>query len=165
LSEPIITEIWTQSNSESKACKVKQEPIMFGGNWEIQVSKPKELDRTEGRIVTFTEQIYNFKIPTRGEALDIAALPDGSLFVVTTNPVTLHAIDQCHQKVRSIDMYEFFPLQKASPRLRIAIVQTQETWYLILHDPTENSLLSIDFARSSAVSIMLFVNKRLTKAI
>ncbi|CAB4415023.1 unnamed protein product [Rhizophagus irregularis] len=158
LSEPIITEIWTQSNSESKICEVKQEPIIFSG-WEIQVSEPKELDRTEGRIVTFTEQIYSFKIPTRGEALDIAALPDGSLFVVTTNPVTLHAIDQNHQKVRSIDMYEFFPLQKASPRLRIAIVQTQETWYLILHNPTENSLLSIDFARNSAVVITLLINK------
>lgn len=64
--------------------------------------------------MTFTEQIYSFKIPTRGEALDIASLPDGSLFVVTTNPVTLHAIDQNHQKVRSIDMYEFFPLQKGN---------------------------------------------------
>ncbi|GES99877.1 von Willebrand factor A domain-containing protein 8 [Rhizophagus clarus] len=159
LSEPIITEIWTHSNSESKFCGVKQEPIIFSGGWEIQVSKPKELDRTEGRIVTFTEQIYSFKIPTRGEALDIAALPDGSLFVVTTNPVTLHAIDQNHQRVRSIDMYEFFPLQKASPRLRIAIVQTQETWYLMLHNPTENSLLSVDFARNSAVSITLFASK------
>ncbi|GBC05388.1 hypothetical protein RclHR1_00620028 [Rhizophagus clarus] len=156
LSEPIITEIWTHSNSESKFCGVKQEPIIFSGGWEIQVSKPKELDR---RIVTFTEQIYSFKIPTRGEALDIAALPDGSLFVVTTNPVTLHAIDQNHQRVRSIDMYEFFPLQKASPRLRIAIVQTQETWYLMLHNPTENSLLSVDFARNSAVSITLFASK------
>ena len=66
--------------------------------------------------MTFTEQIYNFRIPTRGEALDIAALPDGSLFVVTTNPVTLHAIDQSHQKVRSIDLYEFFPLQKGNPQ-------------------------------------------------
>jgi von Willebrand factor A domain-containing protein 8 len=64
--------------------------------------------------VTFTEQIYSFKIPTRGEALDMVALPDRSLFVVTTNPVTLHAVDQNHQKIRSIDMYEFFPLQKGN---------------------------------------------------
>ena len=64
--------------------------------------------------MTFTEQIYNFKVPTRGEALDMVALPDGSLFVVTTNPVTLHAIDQNHQKIRSIDLYEFFPLQKGN---------------------------------------------------
>ena len=29
LNEPIVTEIWTQSNSESKICNIKQELIMF----------------------------------------------------------------------------------------------------------------------------------------
>jgi hypothetical protein len=38
-------------------------------------------------------------------------------------------------------------------------VQTQETWHLILHNPSENSLLSIDFSKSSAVSATIFVNK------
>ena len=64
--------------------------------------------------MTFTEQIYSFKIPTRGEALDIVVLPDGSLFTITTNPVTLYAIDQNHQKIRSMDMYGFYPLQKGN---------------------------------------------------
>ncbi|CAI2169627.1 3146_t:CDS:10 [Funneliformis geosporum] len=150
LSKPIVTEIWTKSISENTVCVVKQEPIIFGGNWEIKVSKSRELDRTEGRIVTFTEQIYNFKIPTRGEAFDIVALPDRSLFVITTNPMTIHAVDQNHQKVRSIEMYEFFPLQK---------VQTQETWYMILHNTVENSLLSIDFSRSLAAADNIMVNK------
>jgi len=38
----------------------------------------------------------------------------GSLFTITTNPVTLYAIDQNHQKIRSMDMYEFYPLQKGN---------------------------------------------------
>ncbi|CAG8614734.1 10142_t:CDS:10 [Funneliformis caledonium] len=159
LSKPIVTELWTKSISDNKVCVVKQEPIIFGGDWEIKVNKSRELDRTEGRIVTFTEQIYNFKIPTRGEALDIVALSDGSLFVITTNPMTIHTVDQNHQKVRSIEMYEFFPLQKASPRLRMAIVQTQETWYIILHNPAENSLFSIDLTRSIAAADIVLINK------
>lgn len=64
--------------------------------------------------MTFTEQTYSFKIPTHGEALDIVGLSDGSLFVVTTNPIILHAIDQNHQKIRSMDLYEYFPLQKGN---------------------------------------------------
>ncbi|CAG8469743.1 6845_t:CDS:10, partial [Acaulospora colombiana] len=82
--------------------------------WDLQISQPKDLDRTEGRTLSFTEQIYSFRIPTRGEALDVVGLDDRSLFVVTTSPVVLHAIDQEHHKILSIDLYEYFPLQKDS---------------------------------------------------
>lgn len=102
------------------------------GRWEIQADHPRELDRVEGKLwslyyliciiinnkifslgrtVTFTEQVYSFRIPTRGEALDIVSLDDGSIFAVTTSPVTLHAIDKEHQKILSIGLYEYFPLQ------------------------------------------------------
>lgn len=48
----------------------------------------------------------------------------------------------------------------APPGLKMTIVQTQENgWYLLLHDPVANSLLCIDFARSSKMSVMVFLNK------
>ena len=72
------------------------------------------MERKEGRSTTFSEQLYNFTIPTRGEALDIASLDDGTLFVVTTNPVTLHRVDARHQRVDSLDLYEYFPLQRGN---------------------------------------------------
>lgn len=98
---------------------------MLQGGWDMEVGKKwRPLERKESRSVTFSEQLYNFNIPTRGEALDIAALEDGSMFVVTTNPVTLHHVDTRHSNVDSIDLYEYFPLQRgrsAAPLvLRIA---------------------------------------------
>ncbi|CAJ0760628.1 2341_t:CDS:10 [Entrophospora sp. SA101] len=160
LSDPIVTEVWTKTGNKIKYCEIKKEEILMKDGWEIPVGTPKELERTEGRTMTFTEQTYSFKIPTRGEALDIVGLSDGSLFVVTTNPITLHAINQNHRKIRSMDLYEYFPLQKAPPGLKMTIVQTQENgWYLLLHDPIANSLLCIDFARSPKMSVLVFLNK------
>nr|CAG8451889.1 3329_t:CDS:10 [Entrophospora candida] len=136
LSDPIVTEVWTKTGNKIKYCEIKKEEILMKDGWEIPVGTPKELERTE--------------------ALDIVGLSDGSLFVVTTNPITLHAINQNHRKIRSMDLYEYFPLQKAPPGLKMTIVQTQENgWYLLLHDPIANSLLCIDFARSPKMSVLL----------
>ncbi|CAJ0865553.1 11051_t:CDS:10 [Entrophospora sp. SA101] len=140
LSDPIVTEVWTKTGNKIKYCEIKKEEILMKDGWEIPVGTPKELERTE--------------------ALDIVGLSDGSLFVVTTNPITLHAINQNHRKIRSMDLYEYFPLQKAPPGLKMTIVQTQENgWYLLLHDPIANSLLCIDFARSPKMSVLVFLNK------
>ncbi|RHZ72552.1 hypothetical protein Glove_242g5 [Diversispora epigaea] len=159
LSDPVLSEYWTKSNniSENKICDVKKEILALRGRWEIQVGRPRELDRVEGRTVTFTEQVYNFRIPTRGEALDIVGLEDGSLLAVTTNPVALHSIDKEHQKILSIDLYEYFPLQEAPPRIKISIIklpneQNDELWNLILHNSSDNSLLSIDFATKKVIN-------------
>ncbi|CAG8469528.1 17842_t:CDS:10 [Acaulospora morrowiae] len=156
LSGPVISELWTRSNFESKTCEVKENPVSSRGEWKLQISQPKEIDRAEGRTVTFTEQIYSFRVPAPGEALDVVGLDDGSLFVVTSSPVTLHAIDQEHHKILSIDLYEYFPFHKASTFLRMSIVQLlDESWYLIFHNPTDNSLLSVDFQRKTIVASTL----------
>ncbi|CAG8551920.1 10698_t:CDS:10 [Diversispora eburnea] len=159
LSDPIISEYWTRSNNitEDKICDVKKEILALRGRWEIQVGRPRELDRIESRTVTFTEQVYNFRIPTRGEAIDIVGLEDGSLFAVTTNPVALHAIDKEHHKILSIDLYEYFPLQEAPPRIKISIIklpneQNNELWHLLLHNSSDNSLLCIDFATKNVMN-------------
>lgn len=134
----------------------------------------KQLERREGRSTVFSEQLYNFTVPTRGEALDVAALDDGSLFMVTTNPVTLHYVEPRHQRVDSLDLYEYFPLQRgrwiqykqhqhfthalllAPPRLRLAVVRVKGmVKYLALHNPSNNELLCCDFNGKKIMSVVV----------
>ncbi|KAG0224963.1 von Willebrand factor A domain-containing protein 8 [Actinomortierella wolfii] len=157
VSEPILTETWKKTPFEAaQPVPVKSQAIVFRGGWTVTPGTPRDLERSEGRSVVFSEQLYHFKIPTRGEALDILAGDDGSLFAITTNPVTLHFVDPTHRTVRSADMYEYFPLQRAPPRLRLAYVKTTSGGHFVcMHNPADNSLLSLDIQKSSIVSIML----------
>ncbi|KAI1297032.1 von Willebrand factor A domain-containing protein 8 [Mortierella claussenii] len=157
VSEPLLTETWKKAPAERAfECKVKSQPIIFRGGWNVTPGVPRDLERSEGRSVVFSEQLYHFKIPTRGEALDIISTDKGNLYAISTNPVTLHFIDAAHRTVRSADMYEYFPLQKAPPRLRLALVQTRVNGrFLCMHNPSDNSLLSLDTDKDSIVSVML----------
>ncbi|CAG8510049.1 14562_t:CDS:10, partial [Ambispora leptoticha] len=156
LSKPIVTEIWTKIIASERSLQVRDNKIEFQGGWEFHMKKAKELERTEGRTTTFTEQIYSFKIPTRGEALDIVGLEDGSLFAVTTNPVTLHYIDKEHHLSRSVELYEFFPLKDVPPQIKLAIVQAYgSAWFLTLHDPENNSVVAMDYDGGTVNSIEL----------
>ncbi|KAF9979600.1 von Willebrand factor A domain-containing protein 8 [Mortierella antarctica] len=157
VSEPILTETWKKAAQENAAeVNVKSQPIVFRGGWNVTPGTPRDLERSEGRSVVFSEQLYHFKIPTRGEALDIISTEKGTLYAISTNPVTLHYIDAAHRTVRSADMYEYFPLQKAPPRLRLALVKTRVGGqFLCMHNPSDNSFLSLDTAKDSIVSVML----------
>ncbi|KAG0215924.1 von Willebrand factor A domain-containing protein 8 [Mortierella sp. GBA30] len=157
VSEPILTETWKKAPYEKPVeCSIKSQPIVFRGGWNVTPGVPRDLERSEGRSVVFSEQLYHFKIPTRGEALDIITTEKGTLYAISTNPVTLHFIDAAHRTVRSADMYEYFPLQKAPPRLRLALVKTQVGGrFLCMHNPADNSFLSLDTAKDSIVSVML----------
>ncbi|CAG8505992.1 1372_t:CDS:10 [Ambispora gerdemannii] len=157
LSEPVVTEIWTKATaSRQRTLQVSGNKIELRGGWEFHVNKTKELERTEGRTTTFTEQIYSFKIPTRGEALDIVGLEDGSLFAVTTNPITLHHIDKEHHLSKSVELYEYFPLKDVPPRIKLAIVQAHgSAWFLTLHDPENNSVVVMDYIGRTVNSIKL----------
>ncbi|OZJ04703.1 hypothetical protein BZG36_02531 [Bifiguratus adelaidae] len=154
--DPIPTELWSRKDA-SKPIVVDSAPLVFRGGWDLNAGKEwKALDRSEGRSMTFTEQLYNFKLPSRGEALDIGALDDGQLFAVTTNPVTLHRVDRRHLQVNSIDLYEYFPLQRAPPRLKMAVVKVQgQVKYITLHNPSNNELLCCDFEKNTVVSVIL----------
>ncbi|KAG0097282.1 von Willebrand factor A domain-containing protein 8 [Podila epicladia] len=157
VSEPILTETWKKAPSEAPVqCQVKSQPVVFRGGWNVTPGVARDLERSEGRSVVFSEQLYHFKIPTRGEALDIISTEKGNLYAISTNPVTLHYIDAAHRSVRSADMYEYFPLQKAPPRLRLALVKTRGgSQFLCMHNPADNSFLSLDIAKDSIVSVML----------
>ncbi|KAF9969381.1 von Willebrand factor A domain-containing protein 8, partial [Actinomortierella ambigua] len=160
VSDPILTETWKKSPFEkAQPVNVKTQAIVFRGGWTVTPGAPRDLERSEGRSVVFSEQLYHFKIPTRGEALDILADEDsnGMLYAITTNPVTLHFVDAAHRSVRSADMYEYFPLQRAPPRLRLALVKTSSGGrFVCMHNPGDNSLLSLDVQKSSIVSIMVY---------
>lgn len=160
LGKPLLSEQWTRVPSATKhfASKIETENIAVRGGWDIEVGKKwKDLERKEGRSTIFSEQLYTFDIPTRGEALDIATVDDGTMYVVTTNPVTLHRIDPSHKRLDSLDLYEYFPLQRAPPRLRISVVRTNTgaVKYLALHNPSNNELLCCDFVKKSVVSVVI----------
>ncbi|KAF1799288.1 AAA domain-containing protein [Mucor lusitanicus] len=160
LNKPLLSEQWTRVPSATKhvATRIETESIAVRGGWDIDVGKKwKDLERKEGRSTIFSEQLYTFDIPTRGEALDIATVDDGTLFVVTTNPVTLHRIDPNHKRIDSLDLYEYFPLQRAPPRLRISVIRTKTgaVKYLALHNPSNNELLCCDFNKKSVVSVVI----------
>ncbi|KAI8064375.1 AAA domain-containing protein [Gongronella butleri] len=157
LGAPVATEKWTRVGKQKQAAKVVVEDIAIRGGWDlVNERKMADLDRKEGRSTTFTELLYTFTVPTRGEALDIASDDDGTLYAVTTSPVTLHRVLPNHMQVESIDMYEYFPLQRSPPRLRIAMVRLQgRTKYVALHNPANNELLCCDFAAQKVVSVVL----------
>lgn len=161
LNKPVLTEQWTRVSSATRhtATKIEVEPIAVRGGWDIDVGKKwKDLERKEGRSTIFSEQLYHFDIPTRGEALDIACIDDGTLFVVTTNPVTLHRIEPNHKRLDSLDLYEYFPLQRAPPRLRISVIRDGRSGvvkYLALHNPSNNELLCCDFNTKKVVSVVI----------
>ncbi|KAF9184077.1 von Willebrand factor A domain-containing protein 8 [Haplosporangium sp. Z 767] len=157
VNEPILTETWKKAPGERAIeCNVKSQAIVYRGGWNVTPGVARDLERSEGRSVVFSEQLYHFKIPTRGEALDIISTEKGTLYAISTNPVTLHFIDAAHRTVRSADMYEYFPLQKAPPRLRLALVKTKTGGrFLCMHNPTDNSFLSLDTDKDSIVSVML----------
>ena len=68
------------------------------------------MDRSEGRSVVFTEQLYGFKVPSRGQVLDYVVLEDNSVHVVVTDPISLCSIDPSHRFYNILDLYEYFPL-------------------------------------------------------
>ncbi|KAI8341541.1 hypothetical protein BC941DRAFT_416834, partial [Chlamydoabsidia padenii] len=158
LGEPVLTEKWTRVNKNQQHSKVEVAEIAIRGGWDLDMDKKwRDLDRKEGRSTVFSEQLYTFDVPTRGEALDIAAADDGTLFAVTTSPVTLHRIEPRHQKVDSLDLYEYFPLQRSPPRLRIAMINGEQGQlkYVALHNPSNNELLCCDFNKKTVVSVVI----------
>lgn len=158
LGKPVLTEKWTRINKNKSEAKLETNDIAIRGGWDLETDKKwKDLERKEGRSTVFSEQLYHFDIPTRGEALDIAAAEDGTLFVVTTSPVTLHKVDSRHYKVDSIDLYEYFPLQRTPPRLRISMIKNQQGQlkYVALHNPSNNELLCCDFNEKKVVSVVI----------
>lgn len=157
LSEPDLLEVWERKAagaSDRKVCEIESREINARGGWPIVAPKAvEELERVESRSVVFTEQIYSFKIPTRGEALDVISGEDGTLFVITTSPVTLHVVAPDHRKLlASIDLYEYFPLQKASMQLRIAMLGSHN---LCIHNPVEHSLLILDLQSEKIISVLM----------
>ncbi|CAO3595524.1 unnamed protein product [Absidia cylindrospora] len=158
LGAPVLTEKWTRINKNQQHAKVEVAEIAIRGGWDLEMDKKwRDLDRKEGRSTTFSEQLYTFDVPTRGEALDISAADDGTLFAVTTSPVTLHRIEPRHHKVDSLDLYEYFPLQRSPPRLRIAMIKGEQGQlkYVALHNPSNNELLCCDFNKKSVVSVVI----------
>ncbi|KAJ3061734.1 von Willebrand factor A domain-containing protein 8, partial [Podochytrium sp. JEL0797] len=188
LPVPEELEAW---NSESVKVKKKEQVCVAEtarfqllGGWPLKFheassdseqARPQGLQRIDARSVTFTEQMYGFKIPCNGEVLGVCRPSSSSagdpFYVISTNPICLFLVDGAHRKLQILDLYEFFPLQKNIPNLKMVEVLPG---ILCLHNPNENTLLVlnmnekkvysmiIDFANAQAPSKMLPLGDRIS---
>ncbi|TPX40629.1 hypothetical protein SeLEV6574_g06527 [Synchytrium endobioticum] len=159
LPDPKLVETWHKRPGAGAAVQlqVQKENVNVRGNWRISIpEKWTELERVEARSTVFSEQVYSFKLPTNGECVDLITASDGSIMAITTNPVTLHIISSNHRQTISIDLYEYFPLQKTSPRLRLAASGVASgAGRICLHHPSDHMVLLLDMGTGSINSIML----------
>ncbi|TPX32182.1 hypothetical protein SmJEL517_g04613 [Synchytrium microbalum] len=171
LPEPRLVETWYRRSKPNTVVQVKvaKDKANARGNWRVNMpEKWLDVDRSEARSTLFTEQVYAFKLPTKGECLDLMTAADGTMMAITTNPVTLNIVTPNHRQQIAIDLYEYFPLQKsppfmgidpiganfyiAPPRLRLAEPAEGK---ICLHNPSDHTLLLVDLGSGSINSIML----------
>ncbi|KAI9345549.1 AAA domain-containing protein [Obelidium mucronatum] len=145
---PIELESWrkqSSKNSRPVVCIAENVGFQLLGGWPLIFRAPssdRPIQRIDVRSVSFTEQVYAFKIPCEGEVLDACGhTASGSFYVLASNPIALFLIDSTHRKLQMLDLYEFFPLQKNIPQLNIVEFSAG---MLCLHNPDENSLLILN---------------------
>ncbi|CAO3593309.1 unnamed protein product [Absidia cylindrospora] len=160
IGEPVLTEKWTRMNDHWRhTLKSDVAGIAIYNKKHLDVNEDnwRDLNRKESRTTVFSEQLYTFGLPTRGEALDLAAAEDDTLFALTTLPLTLHRIDAQHRKVDSLDLYDYFPQHHVPPHLRLAVIHGQqgESKYTVVHNPSSNQLLCFDYTNMTVVSVMI----------
>ncbi|KAI8617008.1 AAA domain-containing protein [Chytriomyces sp. MP71] len=140
------------------------------GGWRLNFSNPNDSDsekrnaglqRIDARSTVFTEQVYAFKIPCHGEVLDACKAANGGdgnpFFVLATNPIALYCIDGSHRKMETVDLYEFFPLQKNIPSLKMVEILPGT---LVLHNADEQVLLVLNMDDKKASSMNLEFHDR-----
>ncbi|KAJ3126154.1 von Willebrand factor A domain-containing protein 8 [Physocladia obscura] len=161
-----LIETWIPATQKTlETCKVENLRFQLLGGWVLNFrdnffgsddSKTSNiLQRINVRSSVFTEQIYAFKIPCNGDVLD-ACRPMGEsnlFYALATNPITLYCIDGDHRKMQTLDLYEFFPLQKI---LGIHVVDTEGSTTLILqHLDQSTKMLQDSFLICDGVSWLL----------
>jgi len=161
LPEPVLAETWLPVPAipavaaEAAQCIVSETDLPKRGMWKLKDAVPEPLERNEGRSVIFTEQLYGFKVPTRGHVLDVLCTPDGTVHAITTEPITLFTVGPQHRQVSSMDLYEYFPLMgPVAPRLRLAMLDPNGS-QLVLHNPQDNSLLGVDVHKRTVFAVSL----------
>ncbi|ORZ15094.1 AAA domain-domain-containing protein [Absidia repens] len=160
IGEPVLTEKWTRMTENwQHTLKTEVEDIDFYNKKHLDVNKNnwRDLNRKESRTTVFSEQLYSFGLPTRGESLDLAVADDDTLFALTTLPLTLHRIDPQHRKVDSLDLHEYFPQHHIPPHLRLAVINGQQgkSKYTVVHNPSKNDLLCFDYFNMTLVSVII----------
>ena len=71
------------------------------------------------------------------------------LFILTSSPVSIHHIHASHQKSKIIDLYEYFPLQKSIPQLKLNI----RNEILYIHNAHDHTILALNLKTHKAFSI------------
>ncbi|KAJ3144684.1 von Willebrand factor A domain-containing protein 8, partial [Irineochytrium annulatum] len=157
LPSAVPIERWNrgQGRAEAVMCATERKKINLRGGWNLTMPAFSiQLDRVEGRSLVFSELLYSIKLPTKGEGLDVIASTahEGRLYALTTNPVTLSILDERHRRASQVDLYEYYPLQRVAPQLRMAEMGLDK---IALHNPADHTVLRLDFAAKTVKSIML----------
>jgi MoxR-like ATPase len=154
LEAPSLIDTWTQLAKED-ICQVSERPINSRGGWKVALAKEVEdINRFESRSITFSEQMYSFKVPVKtGEAMDVICAQDGRIFVLTSNPVAVHVVHADHKRlIATMDLYEYFPMPRSTMQLRMTMLGAQN---LCIHNPVEHSLLVIDLKTEKIISVLM----------
>ncbi|KAJ3220295.1 von Willebrand factor A domain-containing protein 8 [Dinochytrium kinnereticum] len=119
------------------------------GAWPIKISLPSAIKFNE-------EMLSSFQLGTNGEGLHIVASShfQGIIYALTSNPVTLHIVDISKRTVNTIDLYEFFPLQKVIPLLKLIEVSSKS---LGLFNTSDHTILIVDLDEKKVKSLSLGV--------
>ncbi|KAJ1553797.1 hypothetical protein HK096_006390, partial [Nowakowskiella sp. JEL0078] len=92
------------------------------------------------RTMNFTEQLYSFNVPGKGEILDSIVTEEGNLIILSTKPFRLLFVEGNHRQAKEIEIYEFVPLQKNIPELRLSSINGK----ILIHNPTDHSILLLN---------------------
>ncbi|TPX75293.1 hypothetical protein CcCBS67573_g03438 [Chytriomyces confervae] len=181
LPEPELLEVWSRNAQKGGAmmweCTSEALRYQMLGGWNLSftdqsasdgdVKRNSGLQRIDARSSIFTEQVYAFKVPCNGEVLDVCRTSSTGkgdpFYVLTTNPIALHCVDELHRKVQIVDLYEFFPLQKSLPNLKMIELIPG---VLVLHNADENVLLWLNMNEKKAYSMNLdFTDRKRSSAL
>nr|KAJ3422948.1 von Willebrand factor A domain-containing protein 8 [Polyrhizophydium stewartii] len=144
LPDPVVLEKW--------AIQIGKLLRLEGRLSELSARTWETLDRKDGRASVFSELLYTFQLPIKGEPMDIICGADDTLYSLSVSPVTLTVISPDHRLFQNIDLYEYIPSTRETV-LRIAEVAPGK---LCIHNSVENNILLIEFPQN-AVSIINIV--------
>ncbi|KAJ3223480.1 von Willebrand factor A domain-containing protein 8 [Clydaea vesicula] len=157
LDSPKLLETWSSLRGHKILVHdIKTFDLHIKEGWKLVFSKVFNLDIVLGRVKSYTELLYSFKIPTNilknGEAADSIILSNGEVLILTINPVTLYRIDASFRHATPIDLYEYFPMQKISFKFKLVELEPLK---IFICNEKDNKIVIIDL--KSNVSKICFI--------
>ncbi|KAI9366882.1 AAA domain-containing protein, partial [Zopfochytrium polystomum] len=157
LPNALSLEVWNRKpvlKRDAVKCVVDRMQLHTRGGWPFAFGQNKsDLERVQGRTLVFSELVYSFRLPAKGEGIDIlcSRFKPALTYALSSNPITLHVIDQRHLQSTPVDLYEYFPLQtRGPPGIELFEISQGK---IGLHNPQDRMLLILNFQLQTISSI------------